>query len=384
MNPFPGPFAVLVRSARSPTDDTEHRYFLAGFGGRVVRAACYHPSHDDRRHDPTRPGNPTTRRRAPRGPRGVGPGRRTHTTHAPSRHVEADSLGVRARIQGQTGVSGHRRGDRLAAKHARLVRVHARERARRADPLARTSAPVLSRPTKPCPACPPGARRCCCDALEARADRAANEWARAHGCDALPTRDSARFLGGNHERSDRGAPQDHLRRFETQRADRRELGAYLEVLELRIAATDRRIGADQAERSELDRSRSILRMYLDGVHETEIAEAFGRRSHSWASEWIAKIRAEARASRERGSVATPCRCGRVGCIVTAWADTGRPRKYRTESCAALARQRARRGRLRVSVTVSVTRGRGGHTRAPATPAAEVERPCEQRNEFLDS
>lgn len=193
-----------------------------------------------------------------------------------------------------------------------------------------------------CSLCYP--ERCTCDARTYALEKEASRWTKAAGV-TLPLDTTARFLGGNHERTDRGDPQEHLARAHRGRRESMELRHYLEILVTRLEAMRNAENVASTERPKLDLHARVLAMHLEGKSLLEISEALGRRSHSYASELLTEIRAEAGARfSQRGSVAVPCKCGRPGCIVMTFAGTGRPRQYATKQCAGLARWR--RWRLR--------------------------------------
>ncbi len=73
-----------------------------------------------------------------------------------------------------------------------------------------------------------------------------------------------------------------------------------------------RLVAVEAEHPRLSRDVKILRMHLDGVEQDDIAAAFGRKSHSWASEQIARIVALALKGEQAAEDIVRI-CARPGC-----------------------------------------------------------------------
>lgn len=189
---------------------------------------------------------------------------------------------------------------------------------------------------KPCAVCAPA--RCRCRDL----DRAADEWAKKQGVKLPSERDTGRLLG------DSWVTSEQLQALEGKRDNAQEAREYLALIEARILALDHQRRASAAERTRLELQRRVLRMRYDGegMDERSIARAFGRRSHSWASERLVEIEAEAMARlREVGSVAV--RCAKPGCghAVTRFKGNGRPPRFCSIACRKAHDQRVRRLRL---------------------------------------
>lgn len=160
----------------------------------------------------------------------------------------------------------------------------------------------------------------------------------------LPSeRDTGRLLG------DSFVTVDQLQVLEEKRENATEMREYLTMLEARLRALDHQTHANTAERGRLTTQIEILNMRYqgDGMDETAIARAFGRRSHSWASERLAEIYAEAQDRlREVGSVAVRCARSACGRTVTRFTGIGRPPKYCSDRCKRADVERRRRVRLR--------------------------------------
>lgn len=183
-------------------------------------------------------------------------------------------------------------------------------------------------------------------------DKAADAWARAQGARLPSETDTARLLGGNHERRDRGPPAEHLARLHRRRLEALGMRHYLDIIEARLRAIYAAQRAMTSERARLETHRVVLSMRLqgDGAELPEIAAALGYKSHTSAGDLLEEIRVEAAARYvQRGSVAVPCRCGTPGCVVIGHAGTGRPRLYKP-GCDRLADNARRAARRRVSRT----------------------------------
>ncbi|HVY62850.1 MAG TPA: hypothetical protein VHF22_14430 [Planctomycetota bacterium] len=212
-----------------------------------------------------------------------------------------------------------------------------------------------------CSLCHPA--RCTCDAKTAALEKEANRWASRERGEKLPSeRDTGRLLG------DSFVTADQLQALEGKRENAREMREYLAMLEGRLRALDHQTHANAAERRRVAVQVEILRMRYegDGLDETAIARAFGRRSHSWASEQLATIYADARARlREVGSVAVTCARPGCGHVITRLATTGRPAKYHSEKCQRADTERRRRLRL------AAARARGGNRGGKSADRGEV-------------
>ena len=190
-----------------------------------------------------------------------------------------------------------------------------------------------------CPTCGK-TRPCACDAAEWRADKAASAFAAVLG-ERIPLATDGRLLGGNLERSDRGDPQDRLRRLDANRQERRELEIQREMIALRAAA----IRATLTELDGLDRDAKILQLLLAGVELHEIARSFGVVSHSWVSKHLDRIRAEATSRTDRPALPiTPCACGCGRPVLPRAEGRGRHRRYATQKCGAPHRVRRMRAK----------------------------------------
>lgn len=190
-----------------------------------------------------------------------------------------------------------------------------------------------------CQTCAP--RRCRCREL----DRLADQWAREHGAKLPSEADTGRLLGDSFVKA------DQLKVLEDRRGGAREIRAYFELIESRLRALDfqSHAGADERRRLELQAKLLHMRYDGDGMDETAIARAFGKRSHSWASERLVEIHAEANERlRNAGVVAVGCKRPRCGRVITRFTGTGRPPKYCSEKCQRADTERRRRVRRRVA------------------------------------
>jgi len=171
-------------------------------------------------------------------------------------------------------------------------------------------------------------------------EKQANDWARAAGHDLPSERDTGRLLGDSY------VTTEQLRVLEQKRENAQEMREYLTMLEERLRAIDHQKHANAAERKRIAAQIEILQMRYqgDGVDESGIAHAFGKRSHSWASEKLAEIKAEAKAKfRHVGSVAVMCARPTCPSIVMRM-GRGRPAVFCSERCRAAEEQRRRRAR----------------------------------------
>lgn len=185
-----------------------------------------------------------------------------------------------------------------------------------------------------------GCKVCHSAPCECAENRKAETWLREQG-ERAPLMTDGRLLGGNLERQDRGDPAAKARDFSDKIEERRLLAFYRDGLASRILDLTERRKADGAEILALERDFKVLAMFLDGRELDEIAAAFGRASHSWASERLEAIRADAFAGK-RGEVKIPCGCGGLECFVKITETVGRPRRFRTRKCANVANDRKKK------------------------------------------
>lgn len=186
------------------------------------------------------------------------------------------------------------------------------------------------------------------DVVSRDLDRQAEEFARRHGVDLPHEIDTGRLVG------DRYHTQGVLRGIVDDQRATLELRHYREVVLIRLAALDNAAALAAEEREVLAMQAQFLHLLLDGdgLRLEAIAAHFGRRSHSWASERLAEIRVAAAGTSPLGSVATPCRCGDSGCVVTTFREPGkqgRPRAFASNACRGRVTMRRHRQRKKVDL-----------------------------------
>lgn len=185
-------------------------------------------------------------------------------------------------------------------------------------------------PPKRCPSCPPGARSCRCALREAEADRAAEAWARERG--VRVEREDARLgLCG-----DRFPSAEQRKSLAERILDATVLRDYRELVRLRreeIASTRVKLAEEDARLAEQERFLDLM-FDGEGLNKKEIAQEYGRQSHSFASDRLQEIREEILAAVDRGFVALPCKrqkCRRA--IEKVNLKRGRKHEYCSEDCA---------------------------------------------------
>lgn len=176
-------------------------------------------------------------------------------------------------------------------------------------------------------------RPCGCDSQEWASDKAAAAFAKSAGA-KIPGVTDGRPFGGELERTDRRAPQDVIADTLAKVDDRAQMRAQLELVQIRLAQV-RKVAAQAPHELALIQVEELaLRLHVEGRTFPEISKALGRSSHSHGSNVLKRLREEARQRRgvERGVVAIPCACRRVGCVVVQTQGRGAPRRWRTEKC----------------------------------------------------
>lgn len=179
-----------------------------------------------------------------------------------------------------------------------------------------------------------------CHRAYCRCDAAATRWAAERG-ERVPAESDKRLFGDNVARA------TDLERLESERRDRADMRAHLDMLRMRIAQVRKVAAMIPRELDRLELHERVLGAFVGGRLLREISADLGYRTHSVASEIMAEIRREAswRDGPTGPAIVLPCACGRAGCVVVQRVDGGRPRRWATDKCRRLG-QDARRRRVR--------------------------------------
>lgn len=190
-------------------------------------------------------------------------------------------------------------------------------------------------------------------------DRAANEWAEAHGVSLPSEYGTGRLKGGHLGDRDvrRGGLQEQLRKLEASRLAAYNLRGLRELKAIRIEKIGELMIRHAQEREKLDSDVRLLDALLDGEGKTqaEIAESLGYKSHSSVNEMITELKLEACTRRQEAAavLAPKCRRPRCGDAARVHVGAGRDAFYCGDRCRKAHFEATKRAKLR-TITITST------------------------------
>lgn len=160
---------------------------------------------------------------------------------------------------------------------------------------------------------------------------------------------------------DRFPSEEDRRRVALEPLDRRDTSDLVDCAAAELRALDLARAALEDKRDWLTVFVRMGRMHLAGKTELEIARAFDRDSHSWASERFAELRHMAlRVFTESGAFKRFCKRPSCGEVVPRVAPTGRIALYCSDRCARAHAQAMYVARKRcVSISLSIASRNSG-------------------------